>query len=177
MSNRISNLLVELHEERQETIDGLPHLSLQLSPEESVAVQLRFVRETVVLASERFTQMPNVHPCLMGLIEHRSNVFWVLDLAQLLGLSPLDSTAIETHIAILQIGGAFLGLGVYRIGRVVRFSETEILSLEKIPRTKAPIAITPFLRGWLPQSEGSDRDLYVLDADKIALNDLKSRTT
>ena len=81
------DLMIELQEEQSQAIAGLPYLSLQLSPEVKVAVQLKFVRETLVLTTNRFTQMPNVHPCLMGLVEHRSNVFWVLDLPQLLGFT------------------------------------------------------------------------------------------
>lgn len=166
------DLMIELQEEQAQSIAGLPHLSLQLSPNVKVAVQLKFVRETLVLATDRFTQMPNVHPCLMGLVEHRSNVFWVLDLPQLLGFTPIDSTAIETDIAILQIGGAFIGLGVYRVGRVVRFTEPEIVSPRQSPNVKTPTELLPFLRGWVIQSEaGNDNlndNLYVLDTEAIA---------
>jgi len=168
----MSNSVIELREEESQVIAGLPHISLQLDRHVTVALQLKFVRETLVLSSERFTQMPNVHQCLMGLVEHRSNVFWVLDLSQLLGFTPLDSSAIETHIAILQIDGAFLGLGTYRIGRVFRFAETEILSPQELPRTKIPVEILPFLHGWITQPEDIDKILYVLDAEAIALTSL-----
>jgi positive phototaxis protein PixI len=161
------NWMIELNEEQAQVSAGLPYLSLQLDLHTTVAVQLKFVRETLVLAVDRFMQMPNVHPCLMGLVEHRSNVFWVLDLPQLLGFTPLDYTSIETHIAILKIGGAFLGLGVHRIGRVIRFTETEIISPQDLPQKKIPIETVPFLRGWLAQSEGVNTDLYILDAEAI----------
>jgi twitching motility protein PilI len=162
------DLMIELQEKKAQAIVGLPHLSLLLERNVTAAVQLKYVRETMVLAADRFTQMPNVNPCLMGLVEHRSNVFWVLDLPQFLGFTPLDSTAIETHIAILQIGGAFLGLGVYQIGRVLRFNETEIVSPLEFPQTKIPIESVPFLRGWLPNAEGTGKNLYVLDTEAIA---------
>ncbi|GBO53194.1 CheW protein [Pseudanabaena sp. lw0831] len=162
------DLMIELQEEKTQAIAGLPYLSLQLGLNVTVAVQLKFARETLVLATDRFTQMPNVHPCLMGLVEHRSNVFWVLDLPQLLGFTPIDSTAIEIHIAILQIGGAFIGLGVYRVGRVVRFTEPEIVSPLELPKAKTPIELVPFLRGWVIQSEDVNGNLYVLDPEAIA---------
>jgi positive phototaxis protein PixI len=167
----MSSLTIELREEQSQAIAGLPYLSLQLERDVTVAVQLKNVRETLVLAAERFTQMPNVHHCLMGLVEHRSKVFWVLDLPQLLGFTPLQANAMETHLAILQIGGSFLGLAVYRIGQVIRFSETDIISPQELPKTKTPIEIGAFLRGWINQGE-SDRDfLYVLDAEAIAKHD------
>lgn len=168
----MSGLMIELQEEQTQAIAGLPYLSLRLNPNVTVAVQLKFVRETLILTADRFSQMPNVHPCLIGLVEHRSNVFWVMDLPQLLGFVGLDSNAIETHIAVLQIGSAFLGLGIYRIGRVIRFAETEIISPQDSPQTKIPVEIVPFLRGWLAQDEGSNQNLYVLDAEAIASTDL-----
>lgn len=164
----MSNLTIELQEQQSQTIAGLPYLSLQLSRDLMVAVQLRYVRETFVLASDRFTQMPNMHPCLMGLVEHRSNIFWVLDLPQFLGFAPIDSTAIETHIAILQIDNAFLGLGIHQIGRVVRFTENEIVSPLELPKTKMGIGSVPFLRGCVAQNDSSHEYLYVLDAEAIA---------
>ncbi|MFM7887275.1 MAG: chemotaxis protein CheW [Pseudanabaena sp.] len=164
----MSNLMIELRENQTHAIAGLPYLSLDLGQDLVAAVQLKFVRETLVLAAERSTQMPNVHPCLMGLVEHRSNVFWVLDLPQLLGFMPLDSSAIEISITILQIGEAFLGLGVNRIGRVIRFSETEIVSPQELPKTNIPIETVPFLRGWVAQSGETSQHLYVLDAEAIA---------
>ncbi len=157
---------IELREEKAQAIAGLPYLSLKLGRDVTAAVQLKFVRETLVLDSDRFTQMPNVHPCLLGLVEHRSNVFWVLDLPQLLGFAPLDSTAIETHIAILQIGGSFLGLGLDRIGRVLRFTESEIVSSDSSITT--PSEIAPFLCGGVSQSKAIGDYLYVLDAEAIA---------
>ncbi|PZO40004.1 MAG: hypothetical protein DCF19_12490 [Pseudanabaena frigida] len=163
----MSNLTIELLEEKTQAIAGLPHLSLQLEHDINVAVQLKFVRETLVLAAERITQMPNVHPSLMGLVEHRSNVFWVLDLPQLLGFTPLDVTASDIHIAILQIADMFLGLGVYRVGRVKRFTDTDIqLSFEQ----GVPLSIVPFLRGLVIDSE---EKIYLLNAEaffKFSLN-------
>lgn len=164
----MADLMIELQEEQTQAIAGLPYLSLQIERNVIVALQLKYVRETLVLDADRFTQMPNVHSCLIGLVEHRSNVFWVLDLPQLLGFTPLDSTALETHIAILQIGGSFLGLGVYRIGRVIRFAETAIVSPQDSPQSKNPAETVPFLHGWLVQAEGNQNNLYVLDAEAIA---------
>ena len=164
----MSNLTIELREEQAQAIAGLPYLSLQLNRDVTAAVQLKYTRETLVLPTERLTQIPNVHPCLMGLIEQRSNVFWVLDLPQFLGFAPIDATAIDLHIAILQIDNAFLGLGVNRIGRVVRFTEDEIVSPLEFPKTKIAIEAVPFLRGCVAQSEASNEYLYVLDAEAIA---------
>ncbi|PZU98388.1 MAG: chemotaxis protein CheW [Pseudanabaena sp.] len=160
----MNSLQVELYQESSQTVVGFPYLSLQLEPNVTVALKLSYVRETLTLAADHFTQMPNVHPCLMGLIEHRSSVFWVLDLPQLLGFAPIDSTVIETHIAVLQIANMFLGLGVYRIGRVKRIIDAEIRS--PVGR-ELPSAITPFLQG-LVEEEIDQEKVYVLDVEAIA---------
>jgi len=168
----MANLTIELQEQQQKAIAGLPYLSMQLDRDVTVTVPLKFIRETLVLASDRFTQMPNVHPCLMGLIEHRSNIFWVLDLPQLLGFSPIDSTAIDIHMAILQTTNMFLGLAVYRIGNVKRIMDTDIRSpvIQDLPK-----AIMPFLQGSL---ENETEKIYVLNTEmltKLNLN-FNSRT-
>lgn len=165
--------LIELQEDQLKTSTGLSYLALRLNHNLNVALPLGAVRETLVLASERFTQMPNTHPCLMGLIEHRSNVFWVLDLPQLLGLPSLDSTAIETHIAILQMGKLLLGLGVYRIGQVVRFTETEILPLQGLSTINIPDEAKAFLYG-VVRTEGRNSYLYLLDTQAIASKQYKN---
>lgn len=155
------DLTIELREEQTQAIAGLPYLTLQLDRHTTVALQLKFVRETLVLPAERFMQMPNVDPCLIGLVEHRSNVFWVLDLPQLLGFSSVDTAISDTHIAILQTGNMFLGLGTYRIGRVKRIIDADIRS----PTSDSlPPEMIPFLRGWVDD----DQKIYILDASAIA---------
>jgi twitching motility protein PilI len=157
--------VIELQEDQSLVVAGLPYLSLLLDSEITVAIELKSIRETLVLASERFTQMPNVHPCLIGLAEHRSHVFWVLDLPQLLGLTPIDFTAIETHVAILQIADMFLGLGVYRIGRVQRIAETDIATFSN---QDLPASAMPFIQGFVTdRTEGSEKKLYMLNTNAI----------
>ena len=162
----MADLMIELQEEQTQAIAGLPYLSLQIERNVIVALQLRYVRETLVLDADRFTQMPNVHSCLIGLVEHRSNVFWVLDLPQLLGFESLDSTTVEKHIAVLQIADMFLGLAVYSVSRVLRFTETDIVSPLVLPNTKAPLQAVPFLKGCVLTPD-SNSSIYVLDAEAI----------
>ena len=157
--------VIELQEDQSLVVAGLPYLSLFLDRETMAAIELKSVRETLVLSAERFTQMPNVHPCLIGLAEHRSHVFWVIDLPQLLGLTPIDFTASETHVAILQIADMFLGLGVYRIGRVQRIAETDIVTSSS---QALPLSAMPFLQGFvMDRTEETEKKLYMLNTDAI----------
>ncbi|MBD2148803.1 chemotaxis protein CheW [Pseudanabaena sp. FACHB-1277] len=163
----MSKLLIELQEDQPRTSLGLTYLTLQLGQNLDMAVPLDSIQETIIVSSERFTQMPNTHPCLIGLIEHRSNVFWVLDLPQLLGFTAIDPTALETHVAILQIGASFIGLAVYRIGQVMRFAENRILSPQDLSETNIPNEARKFLSGWLIRPDKGMPRLYLLNTDAI----------
>jgi positive phototaxis protein PixI len=160
----MSELAIELLETKVKEVVGLPYLCLELEPKITVAVQLRFIQETLVTLADRFTQMPNVSAHFMGLIEHRNSIFWVLDLPQLLGFAALDSSLVEYPMAVMQVQGALLGMAVQKIGRIVRFSEDDLRSPQE---SDLPSAVIPFLKGWVPQLEG---ELYVLDAEAIVLN-------
>jgi len=160
------NQLIELSQVRVSEVSGSPYLRLQLEPHVSVAIDLPLVQETFVAEANRVTLMPNVHPCLIGLIEHRSSIFWTLDLPQLLGFTPLDSATVDYNIAVLRVRGELLGVAIRRIGRVIRFTDEAIRSpLDQ----NLPATLIPFLRGILPSPEGK---IYVLDAESIALTKL-----
>jgi positive phototaxis protein PixI len=165
----MADLTIELLETEVKEVVGLPYLCLQLESTVTVAVPLRFIQETLVMFADRFTQMPNVNPCLMGLVEHRSSIFWVFDLPQLLGFTSIDSTAVEYPLAILQTREGLLGMAVRSIGRIVRFADDLIRSPEG---ADLPIAVVPFLRGWVAESDvvGADGAVYVLDTEAIAQN-------
>lgn len=169
----MNSLTIELRDDQTQTSAGMPYLSLQLEPNVTVAIQMQNVRETLVLPASRFTQMPNVHHCLKGLVEHRSNVFWTVDLPQLLGFTPLQSNATETHLVILQVRDAFLGLGVYRIGQVLRFADSDLCSPIKLANKSTPMEMMQFLKGWASPPDSSE-NLYVLDVEAIAFNQYKT---
>lgn len=46
----MNNLTIELREEQSQAIAGLPHLSLQLERNVTAAVQLKYVRETLLVS-------------------------------------------------------------------------------------------------------------------------------
>lgn len=161
----MANSVVELSKVKVAEVSGAKYLTLQLEPDFLVAVQLSLVQETFVAIGDRLTLIPNVAPCLIGLIEHRSSIFWTLDLPQLMGLAPLDSATIDYNIVILKVRGKLLGLATRQIGQVLQFTDEAIRS----PLTEnLPIKIIPFLRGILFEA---DRKIYILDAEAIALTD------
>jgi positive phototaxis protein PixI len=166
MATRISQNTIELLETKTKEVEGLPYLILQLDLNVTVAVQLALVRETVVALASRFTLMPNMQPWVIGLLSHRSSIFWTVDLPQLLGLMPLDTGAEAYSLAVLQSKNLLLGAAIRRVVKVDRYTEDMILSPDEF---SLPASVVPYLRGCVIDPDGM---VFVLDAEAIALTKL-----
>ncbi len=132
-----------------------------------IALDTETVQEVLVIPSHRLTVMPNMASPVMGLLNHRSRVIWVVDLPQLLGLAPLNPRSPERHLAILQAGGISLGLAIAEVKGIIRFSPEDIASpLEH----HLPAEMTPYLQGCVRQEAATptQRPLLILDAEAIA---------
>jgi twitching motility protein PilI len=160
---------IELNEGYISPVKNFPYLSLELDPQTLIFVELQYVRETLVLPVERVTQMPNVHPCLIGLVEHRSYIFWVVDLPQLFASEAIDTSKINLHVAVLEIGNIFLGLGVYRIGKVQNIEQERILAIERSPSVLSfPPVIKSLLKGFVvDRAEINLHQGYLVNAEAI----------
>jgi positive phototaxis protein PixI len=143
---------------------------MQISAQTKAAIDMENVQETMIAAANRFTLMPNLPNFVIGLFAHRNNVFWIVDLAQLLGFDALDSGADEYHLVILQTKSKVIGLAVRRVLLVDRFSVEVISSPQE---ANLPAEIVPFLQGCiLSPDRKSDRNLekliLILDGEAIA---------
>jgi len=142
---------------------GEPHIRLRLDEQTLAVISTSQAQEVLVVPQQRLTVMPNMPAAVVGLLNHRSRIFWVLDLPQLCGLAPLDPRSLEYHLAILRIDDKSVGLAVRQVVGVTRFPEIEIQS----PMGQKDIdpSLVPYLRGYMPQAEGI---LLVLEAAAIA---------
>lgn len=120
-----------------------------------------------MIPNHRLSVMPNMASAVMGLLNHRSRVIWVVDLSQLLGLSPLNPRPPEHHLAILQAGGISLGLAIREVQGITRILPTAITSTLA---PDLPSDMTPYLRGCvMPETRRPDqKPLLILDAEAIA---------
>lgn len=139
---------------------GDPYLKLRLSDSAPVALPMEAAREVIVVPVEQITPIPNMPNCLLGLLNQRSRVFWVVDLSSMLGYTGLMTNAREFNIAILQVGQVPLGLAVPTVQGVTRLPTDIIQS----PIGMVAPSIAPYLRGCLPEEK---EILLILDPDAI----------
>ena len=143
-------------------VAGDPYIRLSLDGRTMAAVSTDQAQEVMVIPRHRLTVMPNMSTAAMGLLNHRSRIFWVLDLPQLFGLPPLDPRSQEYHLVILRINDQAVGLAVQSVLGVTRFSTAEIQS--PLDHDITP-GLVPYLKGCLPKAEEL---LLVLDAEVVA---------
>lgn len=139
---------------------GDPYLKLQLTPQRAAVLPMEQAQEAIAVPASRVTPMPNMPECVLGLLNQKSRVFWVIDLAQLLGLQAQVLTMQQYNIAIVRIGKKPLGLVVPEIQGIVRFANEAMIS----PIGEVEPELTPYLRGCF--SEGQEM-LWALDPEAI----------
>jgi positive phototaxis protein PixI len=128
---------LNLQSDRTKKAVGQTYLKLQLDTKTQAALAMDAAQEVIVVSSESLTFMPNMPTCVLGLLNQRSRVYWVVDLPQLLEMQPLPSDAQQYNIAIVRSGNAALAL-------------PEVI--QSPIGTVAP-GLTPYLRGLVPQGK------------------------
>jgi positive phototaxis protein PixI len=102
---------------------------------------------------------------VLGLINRRSRIFWLIDLAQLLGLQPLTPNLQQYNVALVRVGPAALGLAVQEVKGVARFPREAIQSLQGPTSSN----LASYLQGMILQPA---EVLLVLDGEAIARSPL-----
>lgn len=147
----------------QQRNSGDAYLRFELCANTPAVLIMRHVQEAMVLPSRRLTPMPNMPACMLGLMNRRSRVVWVVDLAQLLGVSRLDANLQHYHLVIVQVGAVTLGLAVQQVEGITWLDTGRIQS----PGQVLP-SLVPYLKGCALQSrEQTQEVLLVLDAESI----------
>ncbi|MGB7415975.1 MAG: chemotaxis protein CheW [Thermosynechococcaceae cyanobacterium] len=141
---------------------GEPYLQLQLTQHIPAVLPMEFAQEALVVGADTLTPIPNMPACVLGLLNRRSRVFWVVDLSQVLGL-PAHTTNVQFYnIVLTKVGKRSLGLVVPDVRGVERFASAAIRS----PIGAVPPAMVPFLRGCICLPAQKDI-LLVLDPEAI----------
>lgn len=100
---------------RPERMGGDPYLRLELVEGVRAVLAMPQVQEVTTLPAQRLTPMPNLPSCLLGLMNHRSQVIWVVDLAEVLGLPRLDVQYQAYNLVLIRTGNLVLALAVRSI--------------------------------------------------------------
>lgn len=139
---------------------GDSYLSFYLNQQTPALLLMKYAQEIIVVPTNRLNPVPNMPRCVLGLLNRRSRVLWVVNLAQLLNLPVTDPIDRQYQIIILQVGKAKLGLVVQSIKGVAHFPRH---SSEAPTEIFSPLA--SYISGYIPQE---NEMLIVLDAEKIA---------
>ncbi|WP_310488675.1 chemotaxis protein CheW [Chamaesiphon sp. VAR_69_metabat_338] len=124
-------------------------LKFQLDVQTCAVVPMLQTQEAIVLPASRVSVIPNLPAPVLGLFNRRSSLLWLVDLPEILGLTPIDRHAHSFDIALLKVGQVPLAVAVKSIQGVVRFAHEDIES----PIGSFNPAFTPYLRGWILQGK------------------------
>ena len=148
-----------LSSQRQKTV-GESYLKFQLNQQTSAVFSMIHTQEVLVVPVQTVAPMPNMPACMLGLMNRRSRVLWMIDLAQMLNLPPLDSSFRQYNVIIVRVGSVPLGLVVQAVKGPVRLLTEQIQS----PVGQVTSGLIPYLRGCVLQQK---EILLVLDASAI----------
>lgn len=140
--------------------NGDTYLRFHLDQQTLAILSMEYAQEVLIVPVERITPMPNMPECVLGLLNRRNRVLWVIDLAQMLKLQPLDTNAKQYHMAIIRVGQVPLGLVVQEVKGVMRVKPDCIQS----PMGLVTSSLTPYLNGCVLQHK---EILLVLNAEAI----------
>ncbi|MBF2026348.1 MAG: chemotaxis protein CheW [Oscillatoriales cyanobacterium C42_A2020_001] len=100
---------------RPERPVGDPFLRLQLAEGVNAVFAMQQVQEVHTLPADRLTPLPNLPACVLGLMNRRNCVLWVVDLAFLLGIANLGANHQQYNLVIVRVGELALALAVQHI--------------------------------------------------------------
>ncbi len=157
--------------EQLESPVGEPHLRFYLPSGDEFALPATGIREVMQQSPDRITSIPNASPLLLGTINLRGQVIWVVDLGQFLGYpAPLKTERTEIPVIAIEENEKILGLAIERLSEmdwrdpaVPTFVDRKQLRFG----TNIPETMAPFVEGeWVLDSE-SKKFLRLLDTDAI----------
>lgn len=139
---------------------GELYLRFELEQQTPAILSIEYAQEVLIVPVGRVTPMPNMPKCVLGLLNRRNRVLWVVDLAQMLKLQPLDTNVQHYNMAIIRVGQAPLALVVPEVKGVTRFTPDCIQSPQGVVTT----VLMPYLHGCILQQK---EILLVLNAEAI----------
>jgi positive phototaxis protein PixI len=136
------------------------YLKFYLNPQTPAIIAMHDTQEAIMLSVESVTAMPNMPPCVLGLMTWRSRIIWVIDLPRMLNLESEEGRLKQYHIIVVQVESLLLGLVVYDIKGISKFMFEDIQS----PVGQVASSLVPYLSGCVMQAE---EILLVLDAASL----------
>ena len=156
MNNLNNNLMIN----KSQSALADTYLKFQLNEFTYAALPVKYLHEVVVVPVESIPSIPNMPACVLGLINWRSRIIWVIDLPNMLNLEAIGGTCRQHKILVIQTESTALALVVPEIIGTTRIMSDDIES----PQEKFSSDLLPYLRGWVLQNQ---EQLLVLDIQAI----------
>jgi positive phototaxis protein PixI len=165
---RLQHLLPQLFQAQQQP--GQPYLRFQLSQDFLALLSMEQVQESVLVAAEQITPVPNMPSSVLGLIHSRNTVFLVVDLPHLMELTTSQINPQHYQVIVIRVPStqptqfseqeSLLGLAVPRILGVTRLIESDIQPIGKM----LSASLTPYSSGQVLEQEQA---IAILDLKTI----------
>lgn len=177
VSKKNSDLSQGLH--RQETTDLALNveqnqtlqkfLQFQLSSSDWALLEAQVVTEIITVTHSEILPVPQMNYCVMGVYSWRSEMLWIIDLADLLGykslvnLKNIDQTQGDTLIVMVaQFEGQSLGLVVSKVHNIIQQDLQELCPPSPELFNNQTI---PFLQGYF--NDSPERNYLLLKPEII----------
>ncbi|MEM9264981.1 MAG: chemotaxis protein CheW [Cyanobacteria bacterium P01_F01_bin.13] len=174
-ADRLQQLLPELFNPKP--VSGEQFLRLQLAADLTIAIPLSWVEETLLISTQWVTPIPNMPSHVLGLMSSKGQVFWAINLTQLLELPTALETSQYYEVVVIRAlpmeteqvsptTALFFGLVVPKIRGSIRLLPEDIIS----PETEVGANFHPYLSG---QVVVDGKPILVLSAEAIGRSQAK----
>jgi positive phototaxis protein PixI len=146
---------------------GTGYLRMSLLEGVSVLLPLTQVQEVIALPSHRLSALPNLPAPVLGLMNRRSQVLWLVDLAYLLGMGRLELDSLTHHVVVLKVGSISFGVAVKAIEGMISLNNDALVPLPP----QVPPSAMPYLKSCAriaaSDANGAAALLMVLNPDAL----------
>jgi positive phototaxis protein PixI len=136
------------------------YLKFQLNQQTTAVLSINHTQEAIIVPVESVTAMPNMLAYVLGLMNWRSRIIWVIDLPKMFNLEGINHRLQQYNIIVVKVESIILGLVVQEIKGTTKLMADDIHS----PVGQVAGSLVPYLRGCVEQKE---EILLVLDAQNI----------
>ncbi len=126
---------------------GEGYLQFKLNRSTTAVLLVNFTEEVVVLPLAAITSIPNTSELILGLMNWRNRIIWVVDLPKILGLES-QSQMRQCNIIVIRHEAETIGLMVPEIKGTVRFDSGTIQSAQNQASD-----IIPYLNGCIADED------------------------
>ncbi|MBD2568428.1 chemotaxis protein CheW [Anabaena lutea] len=156
----MANSKINLYYQPTQSSSGDSYLKFQLNQQTTAVLSVNHTQEAIIIPVESVTAMPNMPACILGLMNWRSRIIWVIDLPKMFNLECLDHRLRQYNIIVIKVESLLLGLVVQEIKGTTKLMSDDIHS----PVGQVASSLVPYLCGCVDQKEET---LLVLDAQSI----------